>query len=351
MRNRYQGSTSSWRLLAAGLMAFLFIAVPTWGQQTSSTVKEDDKATDKATDKTNGKETNNHRVVRTFGSEKGYHTELSNESTDRLAQEDQRQLSLLMIDVFEHVEKARLALDADDPKEALKEVSKCREGTLAIRKMLPKTTIHTKTVAPDGKPIFEDELVIQDDTIPLYAGILHSETLAPIVEARRNAFTIAGLQVVESQRVITEAVAKLDQIDAQLAKATKALTESKSDVATKALAMALVRGLDFRSVKEDSELASARDAIWFAKRSLEEDNPAQAMANMSIAHQRLMAYREVLPKDHRKDVDEMLREVEQMENQLRQEKATPTNHTDRIRQSQMVTHWWDKVNTWFHRHL
>ncbi|WP_406694859.1 YfdX family protein [Singulisphaera sp. Ch08] len=350
MRGRYLGSTPTWRLLAASLLAFtfIFIAVPAWGQQPSSaapSTKEKDKEKDKE------KEKSNHRIVRTFGTEKGYHTELSNETTERLAQEDQRQLSLLMIDVFEHLGKARIALDADDTKEALKELTKCREGTQAIRKMLPKTIVHTKTIAPDGKTIFEDELVIQDDDIPLYAGILHSQTLAPIVEARRNAFAVAGLQLVESERVITEAIAKLDPIEAQFTRAIKALGENKSDVAAKALAMAMVRGLDFRSVKEDSELASARDAIWFAKRSLEENNLAQAMANMSIAHKRLQLYREVLAKDQRKDVDEMLREVEQMENQLRQERTHPTSSAERIRQSQTATHWWDKVNTWFHHHL
>ncbi|SIO58051.1 YfdX protein [Singulisphaera sp. GP187] len=342
MRDRHSESRSTWRLLAACLLVFGFTAGPAWGQQTSSTSTKDQET---------NKEKNNPRVVRTFGTEKGYHTELTNETTGSLPQEDQRQLSLLMVDIFEHIEKARVALDADDPTGALKELTKGREGTLAIRKMLPKTIVHTKTVAPDGKLIFEDELTIQDDDIPLYAGILHSQTLAPIVEARRNAFAVAGLQVVESERVITEAIAKLDPIEAQLTRATKALGENKADVASKALAMALVRGLDFRSFKEDSELASARDAIWFAKRSLEENNTEQAMTNINVAHQRLMVYREVLPKDKRKDVDDLLREVDQMENQLRLERTHPTSPAERARQGQTATHWWDKVNTWLHHHL
>jgi hypothetical protein len=346
MRDRYLESTSTRRLLAAGLVAFTFIVVPAWGQEQPSTSASKEQDKDKE----------DHRVVRTFGTEKGYRTELVSETAGRLTQEDQRQLSLLMIGVLEHIDKGRIALDADETKDALKEVNKGLEGTQAIRKMLPKTMLRTKTIAPDGKPIFEDELVDQNDSIPLYAGILHARTLTPIVEARRNALTVAGVQVVESERVITEAIAKLDPIEAQLTKAAKALGENKSDVATKALAMALVRGLDFRYTKEDSELISARDALWFAKRALEENNVPQAAANLNVAHQRMVLYREVLPNDQRRDVDEVLREVEQMQGQLRQERTQPTatataRGADRTRQGQTVTQWWDKVNTWFRRHL
>ena len=45
--------------------------------------------------------------------------------------------------------------------------------------------------------------------------------------------------------------------------------------------MALVRGIEFRFSKEDSALAAARDAIWLARRSLEENNATQALVNLA----------------------------------------------------------------------
>jgi hypothetical protein len=47
----------------------------------------------------------------------------------------------------------------------------------------------------------------------------------------------------------------------------------------------------------------------------------------------------------------MLREVEQLEGQLRQEKTQPASRTERARQGNVVTQWWDRVNRWLRRHL
>ena len=49
----------------------------------------------------------------------------------------------------------------------------------AIRAMLPKTTVRTKTIAPDGKVVYEDEREVQESRIPIYEGMLHTQTLAP----------------------------------------------------------------------------------------------------------------------------------------------------------------------------
>jgi hypothetical protein len=315
-------------------------AGPAWGQQRSSTGSAKDQSKDA------------EPVVRTFGSEGGFRTEVSSRTKGRkLTEEDQRQTSLLMAQVFQHIDKARDAIDADDPREALKEVNKSREAIKAIRSMLPETDIHTKTTAPDGKVIYEDEYAVQESRIPLFEGMLHSQTLAPILAARRNALDIAGVRVVESEAIATEAIADLDRIEGQLARAAKALDDKKAEEADKALALALVRGVDMRFSKEDTELASARDAIWLARRSLEENNTAQALVNLEVARQRLRLYREVLSQDERKEVDQMLAEVEQLEGQLRHDKTQPASRGERARQGQMLTSWWDKVNSWFKRHL
>ncbi len=115
--------------------------------------------------------------------------------------------------------------------------------------------------------------------------------------------------------------------------------------------MALIRGIEFRYSKDDSPLAAARDAIWLARRSLEENNVAQALVNLALARVRLQLYRGVLSQDQRQEVDQMLQEINQLEAQLRQETTQPATRAERARQGSTVTSWWDKINGWFRRHL
>jgi hypothetical protein len=330
---------SAWRPVAAALVALVLVAGPAWGQQRPSTSSSKDQSKD------------SEPVVRTFGAEGNFRTEVTSQTKGKLNEEELRQASLLMAQVFQHIKKASDAIDADETKEALKEVNKGREAIKAIRAMLPKMTLRTRTTTPDGKVIYEDEREVQQSRIPLFEGMLHTQTLAPILAARRNALEVAGVHVVESETIVTEAIADIGPIEGQLSRAAKALEENKAETAAKALATALVRGVDFRSRKEDKELASARDAIWLARRSLEENNAPQALVNLELARQRLRIYREVLSQDERKEVDETLREVEQLEGQLRHEGTQPASRGERARQGHMLTQWWDKVNGWFRRHL
>jgi hypothetical protein len=335
MRSRRYGST--WRPVAASLMGLVAVAGAAWGQQ-GSAAKDQSKDGD--------------AVTRTFGSEGGFRTELSSQTKGKkLTEDDARQASLLAAQVFQHIGEARDALDADDTKTALKEVNKARDAIKAIKAMLPKTFVHTRTVAPDGKAVYEDEREVQPTRIPLYEAILHAQTLAPILAARRRAKELAGLAVVDAETVATEVIADLDPIEGQLSRAAKALESDKPEVASKALAMALVRGLDVRFNKEDSDLAAARDAIWLAKRALEENNAAQAMVNLAAARARLQVYRQLLSQDERQEVDQMIREVEQLEAQLRGEGNRAVARGERARQGGTVTHWWDRINSWFRRHL
>jgi hypothetical protein len=59
----------------------------------------------------------------------------------------------------------------------------------------------------------------------------------------------------------------------------------------------------------------------------------------------------LLSQDQRQEVDQMLREVEQLEGQLRQEGTQPISRAERARQGHTVTQWWDRVNNWFRRHF
>jgi hypothetical protein len=320
----------SWGLSFAALA----LAGPVWGQQTKSIADE----------------AKGGPVVRTYGAESGYRTEVTSETKGTLNEEDRRQVAVLTAQVFQHIDAARRAIDADDIKLVRQEVDKGRQAMKTIRALLPRTAVHTRTKAPDGKVAYDDEREIQDDRVPLFEGMLHAETLAPIVEAKRDAVEVKGVRLVGSESISTEALADLSVVEGQLQKAAKALDDNKADAASRALAEAQTRGVQFRYRKEDTPLAEARDAIWLARRSLEENNAEQARFNLNEARQRLRVYREVVPQERRSDVDQLLKEADQLEDQLHRETAqNPASTAERTRQGNSVTRWWEKINGWFKR--
>jgi YfdX protein len=332
---------SSWRLILIAVAAVVILGGPAWGQPAQSAAHE----------------AKGGPVVRTFGAEGGYRTEVTSETRGTLSEEDRRQVATLTAQVFQHIDEARQALDADDIKLARREVDKGRQAMKAIRAIQPRTTVRTRTKAPDGGVVYEDEREVQEDQVPLFEGMLHAQTLAPIVEAKRdaaevNAAEVKGVRLVESQSIRTEAVADLGLVEGQLQRAAKALEDNKADAASQALAVAQVRGVNFRYSKEDTPLAEARDAIWLARRSLEENNAEQARFNLNMARQRLRVYREIAPKERQADVDHMLKEADQLDGQLHRESAqNPASSAERTRQGNAVTRWWEQINGWFKKHF
>jgi hypothetical protein len=331
----------SWGLGLVSLAVALLLAGPAWGQQAGSAAQD----------------AKGGPVVRTFGTKGGYRTEVTSETKGALSEEDRRQVAVLTAQVFQHVDEARQAIDADDVPQARREVDQGQRALKAIRALLPRTSVRTRTEAPDGQVIYEDRREVQEDRVPLFEGMLHAQTLAPIVEARRDASAaeaaeVKGLRLVGSESIRTEAVADLGVVEGQLRRAAKALEEHKPAEAAQALAMAQVRGVDFRYSQEDSPLAEARDAIWLARRSLEENNVTQARSNLGAARQRLRIYREIAPKERQADVDRMLKEADELEGHLHKETTqNPASQADRARQGSTVTRWWEQINGWFKKHF
>src|SRR5947209_3948706 len=138
MRGQFEQSAG--RLIFIALVVALILNGSAWAQQAQQTTSA-------------AGETKGGPVVRTFGAAGGYRTEVTSETKGTLSQEDRRQVSLLMAQVFQHVDEARQALDADDVKRARTEIDKGREAVKAVRALLPRTTVCTRTTAPDGKVI------------------------------------------------------------------------------------------------------------------------------------------------------------------------------------------------------
>jgi YfdX protein len=319
------------------MAAALVLAGPAWGQQAPATSAEHESKTTP--------------VVRSFGTDGGYRTEVISQTKGTVGPDDRRQVSLLAAQVFQHVDEARSALDADDFINARKELEKGLEAVKAVRALLPKTAVHTRTTAPDGKVIYEDQREVQDDQVPLFEGMLHARTLAPIQEAQRDANQVVGVRVLESQAISTEVMADLGYVQGQLGRAVRALEGKKTEDALRALVMAQIHGVQFQYNREDSPLAEARDAIWLTKRALEENNTVQARANLAVARQRLEIYRQVLPEAKRGEISQMLTEVGDLERQLQHENKQLDSTAERSRQGGFVTQWWDRLNGWIKRQL
>ena len=143
---------------------------------------------------------------------------------------------------------------------------------------------------------------------------------------------VAGVQVVESERIATEVVADIDPIEGQLARAAKALERGSRRTPPRRWRWPWSGASISGSARRTRIWLSARDEIWLARRSLEENNPTQALTNLAAARQRLRVYREILPQDQRQEVDQMLQEIDQLEAQLRQEGAGTATRDDRARQ-------------------
>ena len=138
-----------------------------------------------ATSADNKSESN--RVVRTYGAEGGYLTEVTSETQGALSEDDPRQVAVLTAQIFHHISQAQRSLEADNSADADVELEKGRKAIKAIRAMLPTTIIHTRTSAPDGAVVYEDKREIQEDRVPLFEGMLSTKTLAPLVKAKEDA--------------------------------------------------------------------------------------------------------------------------------------------------------------------
>ena len=233
-------------------------------------------------------------------------------------------------------------------------MNKARQAIKAIRAMLPKAKVRIKTTAPDGKVVYGDEREVEDTRIPIYEGMLHARTLAPILAARRNAREVAGVTVVESETIATEVIADVNPIERQLNRAAKFLEENKSQDAAKALALALVRGIEFRFDKDDSPLAAARDAVWLRAGRSKRTTPRRPSPTSPSRGSDCGSTAGSRRRTSVRMSNRMLGEVDQLEAELRQEGNQGNQQvaqSERSRQSGRVTHWWDRINSWFKRHF
>jgi hypothetical protein len=98
---RRRTGSQSWGLGLVVLAVALVLAGPAWGQHQAGSAAD---------------ETKGGPVVRTYGTEGGYRTEVTSQTKGTLGEEDRRQVALLTAQVLQHIDEARQAIDADDDK-------------------------------------------------------------------------------------------------------------------------------------------------------------------------------------------------------------------------------------------
>lgn len=335
MRSQVLYSTGKFSLLVSSILFILALTVS--ADSTDSPASKEDV------------------LVRTYGKEGSYRTEVRSANGGVLSDEDRRQVSLLTAQVFQHIEQAQRALEGDNVNHGRDEVAMGQRAIKAVRSLLPTTSVHTKTCAPDGEIIYEDKRDVQENRVPLFEGMLSTKTMAPIVAAKQDAVDIKGVRLVGSETITTEAFAHLDYVEGQLGKAAKALKDDNIELALTSLNLAQVRGVEFRFRKEDTPLAAARDALWLVKRALEENNSAQARANLNVARQQLELYRQLVPEGHRQDVTQMMTEVGELDSKLKgrigssTESSAQANEAEKTKDGSTVIRWWEQINGWFRK--
>lgn len=128
-----------------------------------------------------------------------YRTKVISQTNGTLSQEDRQQIAVLTAHIFQHIDQAQRALDVENAAEARSEANKCQQAIKVVRAMLPTTTVHTKTTAPDGSVVYEDNREVQENRVPLFEGMVSNKTLAPIVAAKegaQDAIELKGVRLV-----------------------------------------------------------------------------------------------------------------------------------------------------------
>ena len=333
------------RPLVAGLVAFAIIGGPAWGQRDSSSSSSHDQSK------------NNGEVIRTFGAEGGYRTEVASRTKGKLSDEDRRRA---------------LAADGRGPRSHPGGARSHRRrrhqgGPPGSEQGPPGDQGHPRHAAQGEGPD-------QDHRARRQGGLrgrargggyphphLRGNAARPHVGPDPGGPAQApgrsqGVTVVESETIATEVIADVNPIERQLNRAAKFLEENKSQDAAKALALALVRGIEFRFDKDDSPLAAARDAVWLDAAGRSKRTTPRRPSPTSPSHAGATAD---LPRGRAAGPASgcrtgcSARSISSRPNSARKAiRATSRSPSpQRSRQSGRVTHWWDRINSWFKRHF
>lgn len=250
----------------------------------------------------------------TTGSGKLYKTTVERSTEGKLTDKDFHQASLLTSRVVAHLTEARQTLDVGKKDDAKAEIQKALGLIKIIRDLLPVTTVSTTVEDASGNVVYRHEEKVQEDSIPLFRGMIAVQAIEPIAVAKKRVAALKGLRLADAEIIATSVLVDLNIVERKLNAAAELL--EKPDKALAQLISAQVDGIRFVTNKEDHPLVDAQVALRLAERMVEEKNYEAAEENLRVAQLHLATYRSLVGKEAGTKVKKLEEDIQAIETKL-----------------------------------
>jgi len=253
----------------------------------------------------------------TTGSGKMYKTTVERHTEGELSDEDFHQVSTLGSHIVRHLNTAVEDVEGMNFKRAKKDIENALTLADIVRKMVPVTTVTTMVKDAKGIEVYRDTERVQDEQIPIYDFMIETDVVDPLITAKQTKLSVKGICLDEADIVHTTVLLNLGYIERKLHQAAK-LVDKKPDDAHAVLALAQDLGIRISVREEHNALVEAQRALRLAERMVQEKNYDAAREDLNVARLFLETYTEVGGGGKDKDVEAMLKEIDQLSNQIDQ---------------------------------
>jgi hypothetical protein len=270
----------------------------------------------------------------TTGSGERYKTTVERHTEGTLSPQDLHQTSLLASRIVNHLNDAISGMVDEDVEAAQSEIASAQTLTKVVRDLLPVTTITTVVNDAEGKEVYRDVNKVQNDKIPLYRGMIATEVVEPIVDAKEKEAALRGLRLADATVIHTSVLANLGYIERKLNRAL-ALIE-KPEEALQQLMLAQTRGIEMKINEADNPLVKVQHALRLAERMVEEGKHEAAKDNLRLAQFQLSAYRGIVDKDAAKEAKRLDEDITKLMNKTKGKEAAAK-----------IREFWERSVSWF----
>jgi len=273
----------------------------------------------------------------TIGSGVLYKTTVHRKTEGELSAEDFHQVSTLGSQIVQHLNAAVAHLDGYNQEDAKTELNQSERLISIICDMLPLTIVTTVTKNAEGKEVYRNDNRIQDNLIPVYEMMTSVDVVAPIIDAKKEEVSLKGLRLSDAEILHTSVLLDLGYVDRKIKRALKLLAKEPAE-AQRELALAQTVGIQFSVEKKDSSLVKAQRALRLAERMLNEKKIEGAEENLRLAKIHFEAYRSLVGKSRKDEVDTMQKDIDRLLGELKKEGSAST-----------VRKLWDRATGWLTR--
>jgi len=256
----------------------------------------------------------------TTGSGKMYKTTVERHTDGELSDEDFHQVSTLGSHIIRHLNTAIEDVEGMNLKRAKEDIKKALTLTGIVRKMLPITTVTTIVKDAKKNETYRDTELVQDEQIPIYDFMIETDVIDPLITTKHRKLSVKGIRLDEADMVHTTVLLNLGYIERKLNQAAKIL-DKKPNEALEVLVFAQDKAIRISFREEHNALLEAQRALRLAERMVEEKNYNAARQDLNVARFSLETYTEVGGGGKDKDVEAMIKEVDQISNKIDQNGA------------------------------